>query len=366
MKKRYKAIFGNPPYSIRSEKGSTCPPLLWHKFGDSSIDMAEEVYYITPIIWNGRTKKFIAKHKNRIKMVDLTTTDEFNVGSSICYWNTAKRKGVVIKTRGDDINIGELTDLEYLPMDTPNTLSIHRKAWTKNRTLLCNITNLHSHYDKRLLRRICELDSHNNKESLSLQQDDEFKYKVYHQHSGKIYYTNAEGIRKYGVSQYRTPKVIIGTSSDNTPFMDRHGEYATTQCSYFVEGSDDELDARYKQLSSKFTKFWMITGRQDSGEDDYAGLIYHTIFRLFPRIPLDITSDDDIYKWLELTPNEIAIVEKYSAIAEEKNNKREEKRKIQGYNERQTSHRCDINNSAGKGLCDTSSTLPMHALWEKL
>ena len=137
MAKRWKAIFGNPPFSVPNASGG-CPKPLWTKFTEESIKQAEEVYYITPFIWNGRAKKIIAD--NGISKVDLTAAKHFDVFSSICYWNnhpTDKKK--IITTSKGDIEIDNLSDIEYLPFDIDNTLIYsHRKCWAKG---VMGITN---------------------------------------------------------------------------------------------------------------------------------------------------------------------------------------------------------------------------------
>ena len=81
-------------------------------------------------------------------------------------------------------------------------------------------------------------------------------------------------------------------------------------------------------MLTNFTKFWFATGRQDLGDTELIGLLYHTTFRLFPDIPLHITEDADIYEWLGLTDDDIAIVEKYADIIKVRNERRLKKLEI--------------------------------------
>ena len=270
------------------------------------MDMADEVYYITPYLWNGRVKKFIRKNDTKIRKIDLTATNGFSIGSTICYWNNHKSDKVTIYSKNKQVVVDKLSDIEYLPYDLENTLSIHQKGWMKK---------------DRLLRINGRLHTNTNKHKI-LESDDEHKYKVYHQHINKIYYAKNSDIEKYGLDDFQSPKIIIGMSSDNRPFFDRVGEYATTQCSYFVTDTIENLEMRYEQMNSNFAKFWFTTGRQDLGDDKMNGLFYHAAFRLYPNIPLSIMSDDAIYRYFDLTDKEIEIIEKYAKIVDNENEKR--------------------------------------------
>ena len=321
MKKKYKAIFGNPPYSIRTTH--TSPILLWNKFADSSMASAEEVYYVTPFIWNGRARKFVEKNNDAIRHIDFDITDDFEAGTSICYWNTHPSKDKIkLYRKGVKIEIDRLTDIEYLPYDMNNTLHIHMKGWQKNRIGWKANTNIHTHYNKRLLQRNSKLDTFHNKDKLKNETSDEFRHKVFVHSMHRFFYTNDKGVKLYGQDLFNTPKIIIGASKDNTPYFDRKGEVATTQCAYYLIDTIPNLEIRFKQLQTNFTKFWFATGRQDLGDSELIGLLYHTTFRLFPDIPLHITEDKDIYEWLDLTADDIAIVEKYADIIKERNERR--------------------------------------------
>ena len=315
MKKRYKAIFGNPPYSIRSERGSTSPELLWDKFSQTSIDSAEEVYYVTPYIWNGRVKKFINANDNKIRKIDLTAADDFNVGSTICYWNNHKSDKKEIHTADKVIEINKLSDIEYLPYDLDNTLSIHMKCWERQGMNFESGYNLKSYTYKNLISNV---------------ETDEYKYPAF-KGSKENFYINEEGLEKYGKELFYTPKIMIGIYRYNTPIFDRVGYYATTENSCLLLDTMDNLEIRYKQLKSKFAKFYYKTARQKQSNTT-AMYIYNKALRLFPAIPLSITDDKEIYEWLGLDDNEIKIVEKYAKIVEGMDERRELKAKNKGKN----------------------------------
>ena len=261
---------------------------------------ADEVYYITPYIWNGRAKKIIAD--NSISKVDLTAAKHFDVFSSICYWNnhpTDKKK--IITSKGD-VEIDKLSDIEYLPFDIDNTLSIHRKCWAKG---VMGITN----------KRGVEY-THTKP-----QQDEVYKYKIYGTSRYRIRYMDDKAMAKYGLALFRTPKVIIGHTRDNTPFYDRVGEYATDSHAFYIT---DNLDIRYKHLQSKLIKFYTETARQET-KGVPVMYVYSRAMRVIPNIPLDITTDGEIYRYFALTDDEVDIVERYAKIGRESDNRRHKK-----------------------------------------
>ena len=305
MKKRYKVIFGNPPYSIDENNNGGGPKNLWIRFSQSSLENADEVYYITPYIWSGRNKRMISDDK--VCKVDLDIVKEFEIFSSICYWNTHKKEKKEIFVNNRKIEVDKLSEIKYIPYDAENTLSIHRKGWDKNSGLLQRNSKLDTYHYKSFTKNIYD--------------DREYKYKAFHYSINNLFYTNEKGISKYGKKLFYSPKVIIGTSSDNSIYFDRVGEYATTHVSYYIVDTIENLEIRIKQLESNFSKFWFQTGRQLFGNTP-APLLYHATFKLFPDIPLNITTDADITAWLGLTDEEVSVVEKYAAIATDSENKR--------------------------------------------
>ena len=303
-KKRFKAIFGNPPYSIDIKKNGGRPKNLWTLFSYSSIDNADEVYYVTPYIWNGKSKKMI--DDNAVYKVDLDADKEFGVNSSICYWNTHKKDKRTIHTNGKVIEFDDLSDIEYLPYDVENTLSIHKKMWDKERMGI---------YARNV---VCTFQK---KEMISKEKSEEFPYKFFYSTRNTFFYVNEEGINLYGKELYETPKLIIGAFTDNIPFFDREGKCGSLLGAYLLVDSVENLDVRYRQLQSKLAKFYMMTARQTKNNKPTIYMYFKGI-RLFPNIPLHITTDADIYSYFDLSDEEISVVEKYAQIATESENKR--------------------------------------------
>ena len=311
MKKRYKCIFGNPPYSAKTGDSKTAKVDLWPKFSESSMEMADEVYYLTPLIWNGRHKDFMRQLSHKCGKVEIDTGKHFSVAMAICYWHTHKKDKMNISYGDYKIEVDKMTDIKYIPYNIYETLSIHQKGWSKAPVKVNRFgyDMLFAKYDGNMKK----------------QKDDEFKHPVFSTNAHNLYWANDKGREKYK-EYYGIPKIIIGRSRDNTPLFDRQGEYATTHMTYSITGQYDELVIRHKQLQSKFAKFWYETARQEMGKS-VAGLIYHGGIKCFPDIPLSITDDDAIYEWLGLTDDEIKVVEKYATKVDEINIRRENKNK---------------------------------------
>ena len=308
--KKYKAIFGNPPYSIKTGDKEQNKKNIWHLFSETSINVADEVYYITPYLWNSSMNNFVNFIDNKIGKVDLTISDHFEISGSICYWNNSKQDKITIHTSKKKIEIDKMRDIKYIPFDIDNTLNIHRKGWAKK--------SLHS-------LRIGKLLADRENPLLHREKCDEYKYLVYSTSIYKLYYTNEKGLNKFGVELFKTPKIILGTTTDNTPFFDRVGEYAATHMPFIII---EDVEIRYIQLQSKFAKFWFETGRSNKNNKDnkvLSSMMYNPAMRLFPDIPLHITEDQDIYKWLDLTDDEIVVVEKYAEFVDNKSTRRKEK-----------------------------------------
>ena len=299
--KKYKAIFGNPPYSVKNEaiRGIKSKVAIWHLFAESSMEVADEVYYITPYLWNKRMMKWMEYADEKIGKVDLNISDHFDIRSSICYWHTHKKDKLTIYSKdGNQIEIDNMRDIKYIPFDIDNTLSIHRKGWAKKPIKMLRIGSLVA-----------------DKESAKLQREktEEFKYPVFSTSVGNLYYTNEVGKNIYGDELLKTPKIMLGRTRDNTPLYDRDGEYASTAMAFVIFDTLDNLDIRYRQLHSKFYRFWFATGRSERG-GFYDSFLYNDAFNLFPDIPLTMTEDDEIYKWLGLNDDEIKVVEKYARL----------------------------------------------------
>ena len=281
---------------------------MWQHFSKSSLEVADEVYYITPHLWNGRYKPFLKFIDGKVVKVDLSTCKNFNVSSPICLWHANSKENEKVKILFNDekeLLLDSILEINYIPVHVADTLSIHRKGWDKNPMGIKYNISLHSFYCGDLI---------------SETKTDEFKYPVYTTGVSKMKFTNEEGIKKFG-ELYNQPKIFIGITRDNTPFFDRKGEYISTHQAHFISGSIDYLEARYKHLQSKLAKFWFYTGRQEV--NNYTtGMLYHAAIRLFPDIPLSITDDEAIYEWLGLTDDEIVVVEKYAKIIDKQIEKR--------------------------------------------
>ena len=314
--KKYKAIFGNPPFSLMKPSGGATKK-LWPLFTESSLDVAEEVYYVTPFIWNPNYPHLTKKLSDRVTDVDIALVKKnFNIGTAVCYWHTNTKDGDIKVKLSDDkiITITKLNDIKYIPFDSINTFSIHKKGWDKQR------------YIPSKCKR--GLDLYYQKDCIMKRRDDEYRYPIFSTNINKLYYTNGEGLRRYGDDLRRTPKIIISTTRNNVPFLDKYGEYMTTNMSYIMVDDIDILEVRMEQLQSNFAKFWFFTGRVENANYDKmvsGGFIYANALKFFPDIPLNLVKNGDINDWIGLDDKEVAIVNKYAKIATEQNERRVDK-----------------------------------------
>ena len=161
-KGKFKCVMGNPPFSYRKkEKGGVT--LLWTHFSKSSLEVADEVYYITPYLWNGKAKQLFLFVDDKIKSVDFNISEHFDIFESICYWQGSKTsRDIKVKITAKDkcFHINKLSDIKYIPYNMHDTLSIHQKAWAKNPIGI---------------QRCDFLDSHDNLDILKKEQDDEYQ-----------------------------------------------------------------------------------------------------------------------------------------------------------------------------------------------
>ena len=271
--------------------------------------MADEVYYVTPHLWNGNVKQFFLYGDKKIRNVDLNASDAFNIGITICYWNTHKQDKAIIYSNDEKIELDKLSDIEYLSFDLNNTLSIHKKGWGKTAIKMERVFLLLASKTNPILRRV---------------RDDEFKYPVFSTSVHNFYYTNEVGMDKYGRDLFNTPKIMISRNRDIVPLFDRVGEYANTDMTNLIIDTIENLEIRHNQLQSNFAKFWFTTGC-NTINNQRCGFSHLRAIQRFPDIPLSITTDDEIYKWLDLTENEIKVVEKYADLSRKKKFRHEKK-----------------------------------------
>ena len=154
--------------------------------------------------------------------------------------------------------------------------------------------------------------------------DDEFKYPVFSTSVHNFYYTNEVGMDKYGRDLFKTPKIMIPRNSDIMPLFDKNGCYANTDMVNLIIDDVGNLEIRIKQLHSNFARFWFSTGC-NTINNQRCGFSHLRAIHSFPDIPLSITTDDEIYKWMDLSDNEIKVVEKYADLSRKKKFRHEKK-----------------------------------------
>ena len=295
--RQFKAIFGNPPFALKAKNGGS-PKLLWDKFSDSSIAMADEVYYVTPLLWNRRADWLNRKLRGKLYYVDLSTGEEFKVYSPICSWLFKHKRNegdIKITLRhGKEINIKQFTDLLYIPYDSDNTLTIHHKGWNKKPMGFRANNTIPYDYIKR-------------------EKTAEYNQPVYYSSRHNLYWTTPELKAKYPGTLI--PKIIVGFITDNSPYFDREGELLTSaNHAYYISDSIENMEIRMEQLTSNFAKTWWRTGRQGFGGGKTSIHCYHKAMRAFPDIPLNCRTDGEIYDYMGLDSDEIDTCERHAAV----------------------------------------------------
>ena len=197
LMKRYKAIFGNPPYSIKTGTNRKTNRYYGINLAFYQGNVAEEVYYVTPLIWNGKAKSFVQHVYDDIGKIDLEINDYFRPGLAFVIGNTHKPDKLTIHTKSDVIEMDNIRDIKYIPFDFNNTLSIHMKGWRKKSLEIYRNRNrllfFKENVSSPLIKRV---------------QDDEYKYPVFSTNIYNLYYTNEEGLKE--CKQDLVPKVLIG------------------------------------------------------------------------------------------------------------------------------------------------------------
>ena len=309
----YECVFSNPPFSIKKEDSETNnSSSLWDKFGRhaiKSLSATGSAHFITLHIWNGSSKDFLDFANDKIIKVNLSVVKKFKVSAPICSW-MAQRKNTgsvnIIARNSDIITIPELTDINYLTCGLHETLDIVRKGWAVKETMKLNrITKIHTRVTKEVA-------------------DSEYHYPVYTTSFYKIRYANYESAVAYGLETIKSPKIMIGITTDNNPFFDKNGEYATNTNAYILIDTMDNLEIRMKQLQSNFAKFWFWVGRNEKAKSHH-GSVHLATMNTFPNIPLTISDDQEIYQWLNLTTEQIAVVEKYAKLADKQTANRDKR-----------------------------------------
>ena len=318
--RKFRAIFGNPPFSITAnpEKAHTekePKKLIWLNFVEGIFTQMRDdgqIYYITPSVWNANFQRKGYLNKGIMK-VDCTIDEYFEIFSQVNYWSfdKAKRWSDKIEVRVDEkveIKINEMNDLFYIPAYAERTINIHQKVWEVP-------TKMAFTTDQRV-------QSYKQRNNLRKFQNEEFHTPCFATSINNLWYGNDVVVKRYSRAKIETPKLIVGSTRDNSPILDERGEFMTTNHAYLIIDEVERLKIYQKQLQTDFYKFWFHTIKTEA-KGRVNGWTRDCAFRQAPQFPMEITTDEQINKFLNLNDDEINTIKYYAGIISKQNAKRD-------------------------------------------
>ena len=289
---KFDNIVGNPPFqdSNKTEKGGST---LWSAFAKKSInDLVKDdgfVAYITPNAWLGFGKSGAAIKPWQLHKVFTDIKRYFpNVGSTFTAW-VLQKTPVYMETNFPDEGVKlDLRNYDKLPVGRPLAgLPIIEKVMSKNLPLL----------EPKIEKGFkggwsAKQNAFVNGCDAQLEKDKTYKYEVFHTNSLNYFV-------KEKPTDYDDPKIITSvTSPSPTLYTDPIGCANGDLRCYITVKDKDEGEQILSYLDSKLYRFvWRRPG-----------MISWTSLAM-PRLENKIWTDEELYEYFELTPEEIKIVE---------------------------------------------------------
>ena len=281
----YDAVIGNPPYNNE----------LWAKFVDYSIKNMNKGGYllnIHPCNWRK------PKHKvgNIMKKYDIHYIKIYDIKNTFKLFNC--------NVRVDWYLLQKLSNnMETLIVDDMNTtyyLNIKDKHFIPN-----NMINIINKVLSKGIHKLNIIRSHkiiSNSSKLKEKRSETFEYPVLtnlNSKGKKIKYTD-NPIKNV----YNKHKVLMSYSLNLYPFYDN--ELSPTEHTFYqIVNNKEEGDKLVKYLNSKLFKVIIQSSKWIGYQTD------HKIFEYIPNIvnEIDNMNDDEIYKYFEITKEEIKLIE---------------------------------------------------------
>ena len=310
----FHAVIGNPPYESENASGDNKLYLLFtDKALKNWIKPNNYLLFITPpnvleYFINNKNRKYI-ENLYKFKYIAINTPKKyFNVGSKFCYYLIENE--ILTKVNVDveylyDSNVYEdnitiTRNTTLFPYNYINQFSIsicEKLLAFETKFDLRKMTKLNTDTAFRIRKKNFE-----NK-TVSLEKTDEYKYKII----DKLNKTNPNGLTYYiktEMTDYENKKIIFSKVGYLTPII-------VSNCSisdnliYLNINDKIEYDSLISIINSKLFKF-LIKTTLFSGMDEWK------ILMIFPKLELNkIWNDKLIYKFLNLTKDEINIIENY-------------------------------------------------------
>lgn len=289
----FSVVVGNPPYQ-GDNKGNGSN--LYEKFHTKSINLLVKDGYlclITPLNWlspNGNLESEFTKFNLMFININECAKHFTGVGSEFSYYLIKKSNyytSTEIRTIDSNFSFS-LRDFSFLPKYISiESLSIHEKFFNNN--LVClNVERDQSHtqYSKKMIG------------NLSSEMSDKFCHKMYN--------TSSKNGIKYSTIKHpltNITKILMSRSGYLNPFLD-NGDYGVLELAYFIKvGSNVEGEYILKLLQSKLYKYITTAYK-------YSGFNSHIVLKRLKYPKLEVLTDRNIYKYFNLTQEEIDLIEK--------------------------------------------------------
>jgi len=242
IKMKFDVVIGNPPYQEVDNNGKSKgggkggANNLWSKFIIKSMEISDNVFFITPPSFLSPNHLVLKKmyESGGLKLLKIFDESPFiGVGTQACYYYWSKNYDGLCKIGGESISLKD----KILPNSSnPIDFSIFNKFFSKK--------------EKYTFESNSQLHKTNKKHLLSVTKDDVFIYKTYH--ASKIIYSS------FMTENYPKLKVVISDSGYLNPIIDTNCN--TTQHSFF-HIFDSKADAEFliKLLNTKLYQKYQVT-----------------------------------------------------------------------------------------------------------
>lgn len=299
---KFDVIVGNPPYQAGNNKGNK----LWVKFINKSLKLSDNLCYVVPMsLLTSESKQIsdIRKMLNGKKNVfNLTKQDIFNVGEKVVYFTSLQSEinhSEIILPNGDVKKVDDISKRQSVNVNDNIKLSIFSKIESypeKNDYVYDFNRNSNQTTPKRLI----------NKGLVSETQDDTFKYIVHHSAS-KILYSRVlvSEYSKDNETTYGKLKVVLNYSGgfvgEKYMFLSRN--MIGKQMFGIIVDNEEQGNNLINIYSSKLFS-WYIGAEKSGGFNS-------GIYKLPKMDNTKSWTDNEIYRYFNLTDKEIEYIESY-------------------------------------------------------